>query len=138
MEEFIYNLNTEGVVQTPIISENKMNGVISFIKALLFIIPAVIFLYKFYYKKERKNLKSIEEINIHINAEDKSLAVSQIIQGIVFIFIGIRLYFFFKPDRSQISLGILIKYLQKKKIITNDFYEVLKKLKPDGMSKYGE
>lgn len=138
MEEFIYNLHTDGVIRTPIISENKINGITNFIKALIFIIPAAMFLYKFYYRKERTDLKSIKEINDHINQEFKDTAVTKIIQGIIFILIGIRLFYFFKPDRSQITLGLLIKYLQKKKIISDDFYTILKKLKPEGMSKYGE
>ena len=138
MEEFIYNLNSDGIVNTPIIPENKIKGITNFLKALLFLIPPIYFMYKIYFKKEKKDFKSINEINDYINEKEKSSAVSKIIQGIVFIIFGIRLYFFFKPDKSQISLGILIKYLQKKNIIYDNFYKILKKLKPEGMSKYGE
>jgi hypothetical protein len=138
MEEFIYNLNSDGIVNTPIIPENKIKGITNFLKALLFLIPPIYFMYKIYFKKEKKDFKSINEINDYINEKEKSSAVSKIIQGIVFIIFGIRLYFFFKPDKSQISLGILIKYLQKKNIISDSFYKILKKLKPEGMSKYGE
>ena len=138
MEEFIYNLNSDGIVNTPIIPENKIKGITNFLKALLFLIPPIYFMYKIYFKKEKKDFKSINEINDYINEKEKSSAVSKIIQGIVFIIFGIRLYFFFKPDKSQISLGILIKYLQKKNIISDSFYKILIKLKPEGMSKYGE
>ena len=138
MEEFIYNLNSDGIVNTPIFPENKIKGITNFLKALLFLIPPIYFMYKIYFKKEKKDFKSINEINDYINEKEKSSAVSKIIQGIVFIIFGIRLYFFFKPNKSQISLGILIKYLQKKNIISDSFYKILKKLKPEGMSKYGE
>jgi len=137
MEEFIYNLNTYGNIKASSISENKINGLSSFIKALLFIIPAFYFLYKSLYKKKKKKFNSFDEINEYINNEEHSSAITQIIQGFVFIVLGIRLYFYFKPDNSQISLGLLIKYLQKKNIITDAFYNILKKFRPDGMSDYG-
>ena len=137
MEEFIYNLNTKNVVTTPFLSENKINGISNFIKALVFIIPGIYFLYKYYYKSERKEFTSFEEVNSYVNETEKTSAISQVIQGIIFIILAIRLFYFYHPSNSQISLGLLIKYLQRKKVISEDFYQVIKKLKPEGMSKFG-
>jgi hypothetical protein len=136
MQKFIAHLNTSGIIQTSMMSENKIKGITNFIKALIFIIPALYLLYKIYFKKEKKDFKSFDEINDYFNEKAKSSVISKIIQGIIFIIFGIRLYFFFKPNNSQITLGILIKYLQKMYIISPEFYKILKKLKPDGMSNY--
>ena len=138
MEEFIYNLNTSNAIKTPFLAENKINGLTNYVKALIFLIPALIFLYKYYFNNEKKEFTTIDEVNNYINEKEKSSAISQVIQAVIFILLGIRLYYFFSPNNSQISLGLLIKYLQKKNVISDDFYSVLKKLKPEGMSKYGD
>ena len=137
MEQFIYNLNSVDVIQPAYFTDNKILGLSNLIKAIITILPAVYFLYKFYYKKENKNFKSVNEVSNYINEQEKNSAISSVIQGIMLFFFGIKLFFFYFPTKSEISLGILIKYLQNKKIISDDFYEILKKLKPEGMSKYG-
>ena len=138
MEEFIYNLNSKNIIDTSYFTDNKISGLSNFSKALIFIIPAAYFLYKYFYKNERKEFKSLNEVSNHINEQEKSSALSSIVQGIIFILFGIRLFFFYYPSKSEISLGILIKYLQKKNILTDDFYNVIKKLKPEGMERFGE
>jgi len=137
MEQFIYNLNSVDVIQPAYFTDNKILGLSNLMKAIITILPAVYFLYKFYYKKENKNFKSVNEVSNYINEQEKNSAISSVIQGIMLFFFGIKLFFFYFPTKSEISLGILIKYLQNKKIISDDFYEILKKLKPEGMSKYG-
>lgn len=137
MEQFIYNLNSVDVIQPAYFTDNKILGLSNLMKAIITILPAVYFLYKFYYKKENKNFKSVNEVSNYINEQEKNSAISSVIQGIMLFFFGIKLFFFYFPSKSEISLGILIKYLQTKKIISDDFYEILKKLKPEGMSKYG-
>lgn len=137
MEQFIYNLNSVDVIQPAYFTDNKILGLSNLMKAIITILPAVYFLYKFYYKKENKIFKSVNEVSNYINEQEKNSAISSVIQGIMLFFFGIKLFFFYFPSKSEISLGILIKYLQKKKIISDDFYEILKKLKPEGMSKYG-
>ena len=137
MEQFIYNLNSVDVIQPAYFTDNKILGLSNLMKAIITILPAVYFLYKFYYKKESKNFKSVNEVSNYINEQEKNSAISSVIQGIMLFFFGIKLFFFYFPSKSEISLGILIKYLQTKKIISDDFYEILKKLKPEGMSKYG-
>ena len=137
MEQFIYNLNSVDVIQPVYFTDNKILGLSNLMKAIITILPAVYFLYKFYYKKENKNFKSVNEVSNYINEQEKTSAISSVIQGIILFFFGIKLFFFYFPTKSEISLGILIKYLQNKKIISDDFYKILKKLKPEGMSKYG-
>ena len=126
--KLIYNLQS--------ISENKVDGIINLIKSLIFILPALFFLYKFYIKKQKKQFKNIDDINDYINKKEKSSAFSEIIQGIVFIIIGIKIYYFFKPNNLQITVALLIKELKKLKIINNDLYSLLRKYRPSNISLY--
>ena len=115
MEQFIYNLNSVDVIQPAYFTDNKILGLSNLMKAIITILPAVYFLYKFYYKKENKIFKSVNEVSNYINEQEKNSAISSVIQGIMLFFFGIKLFFFYFPSKSEISLGILIKYLQKKK-----------------------
>ena len=123
---FIYNLKS--------ISENKTDGIINLIKSFVFIIPSLFYLYKFYIKKKKKKFKNIDDINDYINKQEKSNAFSGLIQGIVFIIIAIKMYYFFKPNNLQITVALLIKELKKLNIINNNFYSILKKYKPINIS----
>ena len=85
MEEFIYNLNSKNIISTSYFTDNKISGLSNFSKALIFIIPAAYFLYKYFFKNERKEFKSLNEVSNHINEQEKSSAFSSIVQGIIFI-----------------------------------------------------
>ena len=133
MEEYINKLNSKNGIKIPILSENKILSLTNIITAIAAIIPALYF----FKTNKKKNYKSIEEVNDYINKKEKSSNISNIIKGIVLILVGIRLWFFYIPNKTQISLGILIKYLRIQEIISDEFYDILKKLKPDNMSRFG-
>ena len=67
------------------------------------------------------------------NLIDNIIKVSQ---GLFFIFWGVKLWFFFKPSSTEMSLALLIEYFRKKGDISEDFYKILKKFKPNNIEKY--
>lgn len=136
VENFIYYLNTNNLVKTPKFTENQVDAIFNFIKAIVILVPAFLFLYKYLIKEDKLQFNNINDVSDYANREQMKKTTSSLIQGITFILLGIQLYFFFKPNNSQLTLGLLIKYLQKKKIITNEFYKIIKRLKPQGISTF--
>jgi cytochrome b subunit of formate dehydrogenase len=134
MEEYINKLNSKNGIKIPILSESKILSITNFFTALATLIPALYF----FKNNVKKDFKTLKEVNEYINKKERTSAMSKFIKGIVLIFVAIRLWFFFVPNKTQISLGILIKYLFHSNIITNEFYAILKKIKPDNMSKFGD
>lgn len=136
VENFIYYLNTNNLVKTPKFTENQVDAIFNFIKAIVILIPVFLFLYKYLIKEKKLEFNNINDVSDYANREQMKKTTSSLIQGITFIILGIQLYFFFKPNNTQLTLGLLIKYLQKKKILTNEFYKIIKRLKPQGISTY--
>lgn len=138
IENFIFNLKTSNLITPSNISVNQMDGIITLIQAIVFIIPAIFYFYNYIKIKKRTKFNNINDVEKYINRSEFLKALNFFCQGLMYIFLGIRLYYFFKPSNSQVTVGILIKYLQKKKIISDEFYNVIKKLKPEGMKQFGE
>ena len=51
-------------------------------------------------------------------------------QALMFVVLGVRLYYMYRPTNSELSLAILIKYLYKKNVLGDDIYQFLKNFKP--------
>ena len=134
VEDFVYNLNNNNIIKFEKLTENKRDGISNFIKAIFFIVPALLFFFNYYVRKQKKKFNNIEEINEHINKQEVLKSMSNMIQGFLFIYFGMQLYYYYIPNNTQKSLALLIKYLSKKKILTNDFIQILKRLKPEGLS----
>lgn len=138
IENFIYNLNTSNILIPGKFTTNQLDGITTLIQALVFIVPAIFYLYNYYRIKKRVKFNNLDDVEKYINNIEFFKTMSFLFQGLVYIYLGIRLYYFFKPSNSQITIGLLIKYLQKKKIISDEFYKIIKRLKPEGMSTFGE
>ena len=136
VENFLYYINSNNLVKAPSFTENQLDAFSNFIKAIVILIPAIVLLYKVFIKKTRINFNNLNDASDHANEVQISKAISGIFQGLTFVILGIQLYYFFKPNNTQLTLALLIKYLQKKRIITNEFYSILKRLKPQGISKF--
>jgi hypothetical protein len=135
VQKFVFNLkdNYTNLIDLRGISENKIEGIIQFGKSLLFILPALFFFFKYTILKKRIKVENIEEVQEHLNNKQKKYYKSQIIQGIIFVFLGIRLYYYFKPNNTQISLALLIKYLKEKNVLDENFYSIIKNFKPENI-----
>ena len=138
IENFIYNLNTSNLLIPGKFTTNQLDGITTLIQALVFIVPAIFYFYNYYRIKKRVKFNDLNDIEKYINNAEFFKTMSFLFQGLVYIYLAIRLYYFFKPSNSQITIGILIKYLQKKKIISDEFYKIIKRLKPEGMNTFGE
>lgn len=136
MDQFVLDLQSKNMITPIIFKENHIEGLTRIFKALLLIIPGIYFLYKFFYKNERVKFFNINDIEKKENEKNKSNNILNVINGLILLFLGIRIWFFYKPDNSQLSLAILIKYLKNKKIINNEFYDILKNFKPENIEYY--
>ena len=123
------------LIDEPFISEKGYKAINLFIKALFYLAPVIVFLYyKYKGKKNRKKITSIEEIDkIEEDKYYNSLFMGTI-NAMLFIFLAVRVYWFYKPTDSEISLQILINYLKNNNILDVDISKILDRYKPDNIS----
>jgi hypothetical protein len=129
LQSFVYNLQLSNNLKPGFLTEIKFNVLTNFMKALIFAVPAIWMLYKIYNNKYDK-ADSFNEYQEKVIEQKKFTNYSQIAQAIMFIFLGIRLYYLYRPTNSELSLAILIKYLHKKNVLGDDIYQFLKNFKP--------
>jgi len=134
MEEFIYNLKLSSGLKPSSFKEIHFSIFTNIIKALIFILPSLYVLNKLISGSEVS--PNFDHYQKKIIEEKKSGQYINIIQGILFIIIAIRLFYFYKPTNTELSMAILIKYLFKKNIITPELYELLKQFKPHNIKSY--
>lgn len=104
------------------------------IKSIVLIIPAI---YSLLILKDKfDEFKSSDDLKEEIYKRDKIKQILNIIQGIVFIFVAIKVYYFYKPNYIQRSMAILLKHLREKELIDPNVYAQLKELKPHNIKKY--
>ena len=120
-----------------ILNNNVLGGIEyrilnNILKALVFLVPGIISVYKLFYEKESYSLEEYKKLQIK---KEKNESLIKIIQGILFIFLAIRLYYFYKPTNAEKSMAILIKYLREKNILDSNIYNKLKTLKPYNINK---
>jgi hypothetical protein len=56
--------------------------------------------------------------------------LSKIIASLMLLYTGFELIFLYKPTNSELSLEMLIKYLNGKGVIEDDMFSFLQKFKP--------
>lgn len=120
-----------------ILNNNVLGGIEyrilnNILKALVFLVPGIISVYKLFYEKESYSLEEYKKLQIK---KEKNESLIKIIQGILFIFLAIRLYYFYKPTNAEKSMAILIRYLREKNILDSNIYNKLKTLKPYNINK---
>ena len=120
-----------------ILNNNVLGGIEyrilnNILKALVFLVPGIISVYKLFYEKESYSLEEYKKLQIK---KEKNESLIKIIQGILFIFLAIRLYYFYKPTNVEKSMAILIRYLREKNILDSNIYNKLKTLKPYNINK---
>jgi len=133
MEQFIYNLKISEKIKPNVFNEIHFKVIVNFFKALVFIIPACYFIYKLHLDDKPEDFLEYHEKLIE---KKKTQYYIQIIQGVVFILLSIRYFFFYKPTNSELSTSILIKYLKKKNILSQEIYNILKNYKPYNITNY--
>ena len=129
LQSFVYNLQLSNNLKPGFLTEIKFNVLTNFMKALIFAIPAIWILYTIYTDKYKRS-SDFNEYQENIISQKKFSNYMKLAQAIMFIFLGIRLYYLYRPTNSEISLAILIKYLHKKNILGDDIYKFLKNFKP--------
>lgn len=129
LQSFVYNLQLSQNLKPGFLTEVKFNVLTNFMKALIFAIPAIWLLYKIYTDKYKKS-DNFNEYQEKIISQKKFSNFMKLGQALMFIFLGIRLYYMYRPTNSELSLAILIKYLHRKNILGDDIYQFLKTFKP--------
>ena len=123
------------LINEPFISEKGYKAINLLFKAFFYLSPLFIYLfYKYKGKKTRKKIKSIEDIEKLEEDRYNNSIVMGVINAMLFIFLAIRIYWFYKPTNSEISLQILINYLKNNNILDIDIIKILNKYKPDNVS----
>ena len=129
LQSFIYNLQLSDSLKPGFLTEIKFNVLTNFMKAFVFAIPALWLLYNIYTDNYHMS-SNFEEYQEKIISQKKFSNYMKLAQALMFVFLGIRLYYMYTPTNSEISLAILIKYLYKKNILGDDIYNFLKNFKP--------
>ena len=129
LESFVYNLQLSDNLKPGFLTEVKFNVLTNFMKALIFAIPAIWLLYKIYTNKYEKS-SDFQEYQEKIISQKKFSNYMKLAQALMFVVLGVRLYYMYRPTNSELSLAILIKYLHKKNVLGDDIYQFLKNFKP--------
>ena len=134
MDEFIYNLKLSNTMKPNTLKEIHYEVITSLLKGLMFIIPAIYALYFLF--KSPPTSTDVDDLQNKINHEKKRTNYLGIVNGIIFIITAIRLFYFYTPTNSELSLALLIKYLNKKNILSPEFYQILKNFKPHNIDSF--
>jgi len=122
----------------PIFSQKAVKAATHVFNALVYLSPLILFLYYYYYKKSEgyEIVNSVEDVQ----KLEKKRYYYNILKGIglasVSILFAIRIYWFYAPNNSEISLAILINYLKNNNILDEKIYKVLKQYKPDNIGNF--
>ena len=130
--DFLNNLKNNINIKRKI-TDIEINGIYNIILGIIFIICGVYFIFKLGYVYNK--IKTLEDIKKYNMKTKNSNNILFILQGIISIFIGIKILFFYKPTNTEISTAILIKILFLNKTINKDIYDILKNLKPYRINK---
>jgi len=121
----------------PLFSEKSIKALTYIFQALVYLSPLLLFLYyKYKGQNPRTVINTLDDIE---NMEKKKYKMS-IFKGIgmaiLYILFAIRIYWFYQPNNTEISLGILINYLKNNNILDEKFYNILKLYKPENIHTY--
>jgi hypothetical protein len=124
-----------------IISENLESALVSIGRAIITLIPIILWLTKggsiFNTSEDtsRKPFKTLEEYNNHKVFSTRTKMIISFVTFSLFVFIAIKTYFFYVPTNNEVSFALLIKYLNEKNILDNKFYSILRSYKPANIDK---
>ena len=122
----------------PLLSEKSYKAITYIFQALVYLSPLFIFLYYYYYENKDGSevINSIDDIKKLEKKRYYYNIIKGIIQAFIYILFAIRIYWFYSPNNSQISLAILINYLKNNKILDDKIYQILKQYKPDNIGDF--
>ena len=89
IENFIFNLKTNNLFVPSKFSTNQIDGIITLIQAIAFILPAILYFYNYYRIKKRTKFNNINDIEKYINNSEFLKSLSFLFQGLIYIFLGI-------------------------------------------------
>lgn len=78
----------------------------------------------------KKRTLTNEELSKRITKSIFYTRLNMIVSGGLLIFNAYSLIFMYKPSNTETSLAVLIKYLRKNGVISENIYTALKKFKP--------
>jgi hypothetical protein len=114
------------------IKPHIFNGLIMLGKAFVFLIPWVVY----YFTKERTQPNNIQEINMKDKTIKKEKREISFIKFILFVLLTIKTMYFFVPNNTQRSLGILIRDLYKNGYINDNINKILRSYEPHNLKDF--
>lgn len=122
----------------PFFSEKGSKAITMVFQALIYLSPLIIFLYYKFFKKTEgyEKINSIEDVQELEKKRYRINIIKGIIQAVIFILLAIRVYWYYAPNNSQISLAVLINYLKNNNILDDKIYNILKQYKPDNIGNF--
>ena len=100
-------------------------------KGLFFIVPPVYFYYNLNMKTI--NTRSFGDVNNYLNQTKKTNNLMIFLKGLWFFLFGLYLWFFFRPNKTQETLNLLIIELLKNNVLSETFKETYNQLNPAQM-----
>lgn len=124
----------------PLFSEKGLKAITYIFNALVYLSPLLIFLYYYYFKNSDGSevITSIEDVQKLENKRYYYNIVKGVGLAFVYFLFAIRVYWFYAPNDSQITLAILINYLKNNNILDEKIYQVIKQYKPDNIQNFVE
>ena len=122
----------------PLFSEKSLKALTQVFNALVYLSPLILFLYYRYFKKNDgfEVITSVEDVQ----KLEKKRYYYNILKGVglavVSILFAIRIYWFYAPNNSEISLAILINYLKNNNVLDEKIYQVIRQYKPDNIGDF--
>tara|TARA_B100001248_G_C27318442_1_gene425557 strand:+ start:56 stop:481 length:426 start_codon:yes stop_codon:yes gene_type:complete len=124
----------------PFFSEKGIKALNHIFNALVNLSPLLIFLYYYYFKKHDGSavINSVDDVQ---KLEKKRYYMS-IIKGVglalLYFLFAIRVYWYYAPNNTEVTLAILINYLRNNEILDENIYEILRLYKPENISQFVE
>lgn len=107
-----------------VVKEGRMNMAMGFVSVLF----GCYLVSKEYFRKPSTNM---DELNERIHKVRRTQIMSDMFSGAMLVYTGYGLVNTYIPSNNEVSVAILVQYLQKKGIIDDDrLMDVLKDLKP--------
>ena len=116
------------------IKEVHYQMIFNVIRALILIIPSIITIKNL--KNKYSGINNFQDLENELYKRDKLKEIFDIIQGIIYIFMTVKLYYFYHPKYMERSLAILIKNLKEQNLINPEVYKQLKSLRPHNIKKF--
>ena len=136
VDNLIFDINSNNLIKSKKFSERQIRGLIFYLRSMILIIPSLFFLHKHFIKKKKVEFTDFKQISDYTNKNSLRKGIFKILQGIFFIFLASFFFFFYRPNNNELTIFLLIEYLKRKKILTDDFNKIIEILKPDKISRY--